>query len=522
MQLNDGGNRRSASWALLLLSGCGGSDDSSNTGMMSLPKASPTASTSGTINPLVARISVSGAPSASIISGEFGSDTNYGKSTSRVTANSAGAASILVAGMRPNATYHMRAKVTGSDGSIAYTPDSSFTTGSPPAALASLNLKVETAPGRTPSPGVELIDSVNGPEYPYVVDLSGKLIWYYSWPDYDQTLSIGGVQQMENGNFVASFSPRSDAPLSGKVDRSKNFVREFDLAGGTVRQLTVTDLNAKLAAKGYSLVLDQFHHHVESLPNGHLLLLSNTVKQMNGFPVQGDVVIDVNERLDPVFVWNSFDHLDVNRHPFDKGDWTHANAVVYSASDGNFLISMRHQHWIIKVNYRNGAGDGSVIWRLGAGGDFKLINGRDPTDWQYAQHFPFFTSTNTAGIFGMILMDNGNSRPQVEGTVCVPAGGTGCYTTIPQFTIDEQARTATVISRVTLPAALYSNFGGNAEVLANGNVEYALSGIPTGGVLQEVTSDEGHALVWSLTSSNGDFIYRGYRLSSLYPGVTWN
>ena len=46
-----------------------------------------------------------------------------------------------------------------------------------------------------------------------------------------------------------------------------------------------------------------------------------------------------------------------------------------------------------------------------------------------------------------------------------------CYSTVPVFTIDETAKTATFVFHPTTPD--YSFFGGNAEVLKNGNVEYA-------------------------------------------------
>jgi cation transport ATPase len=36
-------------------------------------------------------------------------------------------------------------------------------------------------------------------------------------------------------------------------------------------------------------------------------------------------------------------------------------------------------------DYRNGAGDGHVVWRLGQGGDFAL-NSTDPTAWFSHQH----------------------------------------------------------------------------------------------------------------------------------------
>ena len=91
------------------------------------------------------------------------------------------------------------------------------------------------------------------------------------------------------------------------------------------------------------------------------------------------MVIDVDENMQPVWVWNEFNHLDPNRHPYMWPDWTHTNAVIYSKDDGNILVSMRHQNWVVKVNYADGAGDGSILWHLGEGGDLTLKNGTDPT-----------------------------------------------------------------------------------------------------------------------------------------------
>ena len=83
---------------------------------------------------------------------------------------------------------------------------------------------------------------------------------------------------------------------------------------------------------------------------------------------------------------------------------------VYSQDDGNILVSMRQQNWVVKVDYEDGKGSGAVLWRLGEGGNFTLKGGTDPTDWEYAQHMPNFFSTNTTGVFSLGVMDNGDDR----------------------------------------------------------------------------------------------------------------
>ena len=138
------------------------------------------------------------------------------------------------------------------------------------------------------------------------------------------------------------------------------------------------------------------------------------------------MIVDLDENLHPVWAWNEFNHLDPNHHPYMWPDWTHANAVIYSKDDGNILISMRHENCVYKLDYQDGTGTGAVIWRLGEGGDFTLKNGVDPTDWQYAQHFPSFFTPNTTGVFSLAVMDNGDDRIFPNGVTCGAAGDPPC------------------------------------------------------------------------------------------------
>jgi hypothetical protein len=238
--------------------------------------------------------------------------------------------------------------------------------------------------------------------------------------------------------------------------------------------------------------------------------------------VLGDVIVDLDTNLNPVWVWNEFDHLDVSRHPTNFPDWTHTNAIVYSKDDGNLLVSMRHQSWVVKVDYNNGAGAGDIIWRLGEGGDFTLKGGTDPTDWFYGQHAPFITTSNTTGTFGLTLMDNGDFRIFPSGVTCGTGSAPPClYSTVPVFQIDEVAKTATLQFHQILPTNLYNFFGGNAETLANGNVEYDLCGLAgNSSQMLEVTNGSTPQTVWNMQLTS-NYFYRGYRLPSLYPGVQW-
>ena len=512
----------------LLLSACNNDrSDASNIVPITVPSFStpqPVVPVTGTVratsNPLVAQVTVAAAPGAQV-QVEFGTDTNYGRMTSTTVADASGNASILVAGLRGNTTYHLRTRVLTATATQT-SSNETFTTGALPANLAALRLKVETPPGASPQPGIELVNPIASAVYqPYAVDLQGNIIWYYAWPDFRARKLVQGMKQLPNGNFLLVIADTSRQPLDTPTDRTASLMREINLAGDTVRELTIADLNAKIASSRNNLTLELFHHDVEILPNGNWLLLANTLKNVNGVNVLGDVIIEVDKNLNPVFVWNQFDHFDPTVRSMQYPNWTHTNAVVYSPTDGNFIVSMRHLHLVAKVNYRNGSGDGAVLWRLGRGGDFALRNGTDPIDWQYAQHTPTFTSAATAGVFDLILMDNGNERIIAgNGSLCGTTGNPSCYTTVPIFRVDEVARTATVTSRITLPPELFSSFAGNAAMLPNGNVKYALGGLRSGAIIREVSLAPGNPVVWSLTTVD-NFAYRSERLPSLYPGILW-
>ena len=498
---------------------------------------------SATANPLVARYDFQPEQSGRVAV-EFGKDTGYGRQTGTVTAPAnGGPVSILVAGMEADSTYHMRAVVTASDGTVARDQDHTFST-SHFAAATLPQLQVTARPGVTPQPGIELNTASLSAATPswleaYSIDLQGNIVWGYNFPDRSSPNTIvQPIKLMPNGNMLVVLSFASQFLLPGQgltltaADQSVDLIREVDLAGDPVAQITISQLNAKLAAAGYnSITLLDLHHDVTLLPNGDIIVIGAVLKafqDLTGYPgttnVLGDVLVDLDASFNVAWVWNEFDHLDVNRHPMNFPDWTHTNAVIYSPDDGNLLVSLRHQDWIVKVDYENGAGNGDVLWRLGNGGDFRLVDGTAPTsseDWFYAQHAPSFASAATSGQFSLALMDNGDNRILASGATC-GASDAPCYTTVPILAVDEAARTATIAFRQTLPPALYSEWGGDAVVLPNGNIEYDLCAEPngSGSIVNEVTTGANPHTVWSLKETGAN-LYRAERLPSLYPGVQW-
>ena len=348
-----------------------------------------------------------------------------------------------------------------------------------------------------------------------MTDLEGNILWSYN-PGIASTLNP--IKLLPNGHIMLNFS--------GTVpDGANSILQEVDLSGKLIWQMTAADLNTALAAAtctGCNITVNGTHHDFVMLPSGHLILLASTQQTISGTPLEGDVLIDLDQNHHPVWLWNEFDHLDTSRHPMGGTDWTHTNAVIYSPDDGNLIISIRHQNWLVKVNYNNGAGAGDIVWKLGYQGDFTLAGGTDPTDWFYAQHGPSFTTANTTGQFSLVVFDNGNDRTFPTGQVqCGTTASSSCYSTVSVLQIDETAKTATLAFHEMLSG--FSYFGGNAEVLKNGDAEFCVT---TGAEVREVTQDSNAKLVWRVHASMDPtgafpFLYRGQRIPSLYPGVQW-
>lgn len=470
-----------------------------------------------TAHPLVAKYSIRDFHSGLTAWVEFGTDTTYGRQTSiftnSVTTPDSQVLNILVAGMLPHTTYHMRAHASWPGGSWV-DDDHTFTTGglngsqttdAPQLPDISVSPPV---PGLTPAPGVELL-SLGEPANTNMLeavatDLQGNIIWYYP---------AGGafpIKLMPNGHMILQ--------MDGDL-------REVDLAAKTIRNVSVAQVNQSLQAKGYPFSISSFSHDVLTLSNGHWVtigLISKAFTDLPGYPgvmdVTGDAVLDIDPDGNVVWGWSAFDHLDVNRHLQGLPDWTHSNALVYTA-DGDLLVSMRHQSWILKLDYADGKGTGNILWKLGQDGDFNLSGG-DPSQWFYGQHDPVILNTK-GNQTTVAVYDDGNLRIDANGVACgSSASAPACYTRAVIFQIDEARRMADVLWQDR--PGFFSPWGGSIGTLSNSNVEFT-STQPFNAIssqIMEVTPTEIPQTVWQMNIT-GEWAYRGKRIPSLYPGVTW-
>ena len=442
--------------------------------------------------------------------------------TGAQTCQSGMSRNFLVAGMRATATYQLEHVVIHGS-TISPSPPLSFTTGALPSSLVFPTFGVPQPPGPRSDTAQSLIyHDLAGPVAhevnPLVTDIQGQVVWYNHQPD---LMDQDGVRIQWVGGQISDrviLFAADSAQINAQGD--KNVLRVIDLAGDPLEETNVQILNRQLVDQGHEIVYS-FSHDALILPNGDIALLAHTQQTITSTAIMGDMLMVLNQDLQLVWAWDAFQHLNPYRGPTlgdtcgdayrtcpvpggpGTIDWTHANSIDYSPSDGNLIVSLRAQDWVIKINYANGQGDGRVLWRLGPQGDFtiKPLSATDPYPWFSHQHDANFVDGTNLAIF-----DNGNTR-----CASVPPP---CHSRGQSYTIDEQTRVAT--QRVNADLGVYSDALGVAQRLTDGNYNFSagVDTLPPPPHGQEIEVLPGGAKVY--VQQIDELEYRAWRLSNLY------
>jgi hypothetical protein len=168
---------------------------------------------------------------------------------------------------------------------------------------------------------------------------------------------------------------------------------------------------------------------------------------------------------------------------------------------------MRHQDWLVKVNFNNGAGNGSVVWRMGVGGDF-TINSTDPYPWFSHQHDMGYEIT-TGSPRLMTVFDNTNTRRAI-----MP----GSNSRGQSFMVDEVNKVVTPVVNADL--GVFAFAVSSAQLLGNGNYAFDAGIFPFVPPLfsQTIEIVNGTTPVYKI---QGPPSYRSWLMPSLYspPGT---
>ncbi len=352
-------------------------------------------------------------------------------------------------------------------------------------------------------------------------DLLGNVIWYFPGPLF--------VTRIEPGGNLFSFP--DDMTF-----------REFDLVGNLTLETNVEILNEQLVRKGYAPMNDFNTHETRRLPNGNIILFGShdmvsTVyqggTQQHPVDILGDMILVLDHNMQLLWAWDSFQHDDLarvatlndicmhnsggcpkfNENFSQANDWLHSNAVQFT-TDGNLLVSERSQDYVIKVNYQNGQGDGSILWRMGPYGDFTMLN-PPPNSCGDPNVFPWFThqhdpaiqaaSKTQLGTEVMTVFDDGNLR----NSQC----GGGQNSRGMMMLVSERNKTVSLVTLADL-GAISTALGSADFMQLDGLYTSYGNGFINGTEARSTEADLPGDIVYDIQANSAS--YRTYRMQNLY------
>lgn len=410
-----------------------------------------------------------------------------------------------LAGLKAEWNYTARHIIEDSAGRVRRSPETTFWTGGIPVLLPSH--RVLTGSSADARHGLLLQAPLGWPAV--ATNLDGEVVWY------DES-NLSYLTRPEEGGRFWGISENPDAGPEGEL------IREFDLAGLTVRETNAERINEQLRGMG-KREINGFHHEARSLPDGGVLVLAGTgqfleLEEGAGQEyVLSDMILALDEDLQVKWVWDAFDHLDPHRRatlgekctnagggcpPFHAAetahDWLHGNSLQLTP-DGHILYSSRHQDWLIKIDYADGAGSGEVMWRLGKDGDFTAISG-DPSPWFSHQHDGAIV--DESGTL-LVVFDNGNLRQSEDA---------GAHSRGQVWRLDEGAMTATLLVNADL--GVYSPALGSAQKLEGRTFHFNAGLIPPRFAARGIEVDAAGNTIYS--QETAVMLYRSFRMKDLY------
>ncbi len=273
--------------------------------------------------------------------------------------------------------------------------------------------------------GYILVRGLNPKGSDVIIDNEGDVVWYHQ---YDTVVR-------------RSFSWTKNNTVLSIYDSAH--IVEFDLYGKQ-------KLNLRLEEKN---IHHMVHHDIIYSDEGNIVTLTHDSVKMdlrkfggrkNQF-LRADGILVLSPEGKIVWKWNLLQVLDPLKLDPKFVEITHslghANSISFD-KDGHYLISFRDFSQIWKINSK----DGSVIWKLGTGGDLKM----NPDAYFIRQHTAYVDA------FGdLMLFDNGDRKNRT-------------YSRILSFSIDESKMVAKTKVNVKLNKELSADKMCSAEQIGNG------------------------------------------------------
>lgn len=417
---------------------------------------------------------------------------------------------IRVRGLEPGVAHEMTLAIApresggaASEHAVAFTTD-------PPLPGFVPRFDVEVSDPAAVDPVYRMFDYADSTDFEpsglFVIDTEGVTRWYFGNASLvpGTTAIWAGVEMLDDGSLLT--------------------VRD----GALIRLDELGEMILGVSSASYGLA--PYHHDAIAMsddPDTHYLVLGNSYEDVDlsslGMDPEthmaGDLIVEIDQDGDVVWVWDTFDHLDPLRLRSDPGeglpyvnpftgqeafDWTHGNGLVYT-DDGVILLSLRHQDWIVAVDRDTS----EVLWRLGDEGDFELLAG----SWFWHQHSPQWQADGS-----LLLYDNGvrnlSAPPEQWRSRAV------------RYVLDFEAMTATQVWDDSDVEPFVSLVAGDTDRMPGGHlltVDTAMQNFTEFDLdvnqsrLREYADDGDSTAVWSMWTDVGTFVYRAVPTSRL-PG----
>jgi hypothetical protein len=293
--------------------------------------------------------------------------------------------------------------------------------------------------------GDEFVAPYSGPGQagPMIVESDGTMVWFKPLPAYTSATNFR-VQEYEGKPVLTWW--QGDISVHG-----------FGTGEDYVYDDTYTEVAHVKAGNGHEADLHEF----QLTPQGTALITAYDPILCNvssvGGPAYGAVTDGVFQEIDVktglvMYEWTTLDHVGLSesyeyagnsstRWPFD---FFHVNSINLDR-DGSLLVSGRNTWTVYRVEARSG----QIAWRLGGKHSSFTEAAGTRTAWQ---HDPRELADGAISIF-----DNGASpsvHSQSRGIV---------------VSVNQQAKTATLVSQLTHVPALVADSQGNVQALENGD-----------------------------------------------------
>ena len=345
---------------------------------------------------------------------------------------------------------------------------------------------------------------------------------------------------------IRAVTPLSDGRLALLLGRERI---QFLYPSGEVDQTWAAGSGQWTGPADVAVDAFAFHHELIELDQGHLAVLSAEVRSVPDYPlseeanppvleqnVVGDVLLELDPTGEVVGRWALQDQLDPTRVGRDavlsewwsgylggtQRDWSHSNSVDWDPDSNDFLLSVRHQDALVRFNRDSG----EPVWIVGPKANWTapwIDSVLDPaTDLEVS---PYHGHGANFGPDGTVVVFDNHNWGASAGEPPLPVDSLVSRAVV--LDVDPVAGTwRTAFAFSDLGATPYYDFGGDADLLKNGNLLFSPghawkgpANLKTGGQVFEVDPADGSVVFHVEIPDGWTGVDRVQRIPSLYQWV---